>query len=132
LQVRADGGCKFEQTEAASPKRAAGLGGKIRGGRGETGREEEEASVAVSPSIVPGTCAYPAPRAFERRRVHQRKERRRREEEKEETEAESDGSTLRTVRRNTEKDTLGGIGAPLREQMHAVPRASLETSLTVS
>lgn len=30
--------------------------------------------VAASSSIVPGTCAYPAPRAFGRRRVHRRKE----------------------------------------------------------
>lgn len=47
------------------------------------GREEEEVSVVVSSSIVPGTCAYSVPRAFGRRRVHRRKEQRRRQEEKE-------------------------------------------------
>lgn len=61
-------------------------------------------SVAVTSSIVPGTCAYPAPRAFGRRRVHRRKKRRRREE-KEAVEAKSDGSALRTVKRDAEEES---------------------------
>jgi len=83
-------------------------------GRGEErkiGREEKEVSVAVTSSIVAGTCAYPAPRAFGRRRVHWRKERRRREEEKEAVEAKSDGSTLRTAKRDAEEESEIGARA---------------------
>lgn len=89
--------------------------GKRRGrGREEgrkIGREEEEVSVAVTSSIVPGTCAYPAPRAFGRRRVHRWKERRRREEEKEAVEAKSDGSALRTVKRDAEEESAKAVHA---------------------
>lgn len=89
---------EFEEALWNSKRRGRG-----RAGRRKIGREEEEVSVAITSSIVPGTCAYPAPRAFGRRRVHQRKEWRRREEEKEAVEAKSDGSTLRTVKRDAEE-----------------------------
>ena len=85
--------------------------GRGRGGGRKIGREEKEVSVAVTSSIVPGTCAYSAPRAFGRRRVHWRKERGRREEEKEAVEAKSDGSALRTVKRYAEEESEIGARA---------------------
>lgn len=54
---------KFEVTLPSSKRAAVCRGRRGRGGRGRIGREEEEVSVAVTSSIVPGTCAYPAPRA---------------------------------------------------------------------